>query len=243
MDESIEVTRSDEERTNQQEYQQRIGSLMYLMTGTRPDLAFAIGKLSQFCHDPTVRHANAVNRVFRYLAGTIELGLRFQKDGDPVAYSDAAYGDDKKDRKSTHGHVLMMGQAACIWSSKKQRGVATSTTEAEYVALTAATKTTVWTTRWLEELRVRSSDDDPILLLGDNKASLALAKNPEHHQRTKHIDIQYHYIREVLADGAVCIDFVPTASQAADILTKPLSKPAFERGRTMLGLYSLTVDH
>lgn len=240
--ESITAARPDEEQADQRAYQQRIGSLMYLMTGTRPDLAFAIGKLSQYCHAPTVRHANAVNRVLRYVAGTTDLGLCYRRDGAPVAYSDSAYGDDKLDRKSTYGHVLMSGQAACIWSSKKQRGVATSTTEAEYVALTEAAKTIVWTTRWLQELHFRTPDEDPIRLLGDNKASLALAKNPEYHQRTKHIDIQYHYIREVLEDGAIRLDYVPTAEQAADIFTKPLTNQAFQRCKELLGLYSLTGD-
>ena len=98
----------------------------------------------------------------------------------------------------------------------------------------------VWTTRWLREVYVRDPEDDPIRLLGDNKGSLDLTKNPEHHQRTKHIDIQYHYIREVVADHAVDIVFVPTEDQAADILTKPLTKHAFERGRRMLGVYALT---
>ena len=147
--ESIEPSRPDEERTNQRAYQQRIGSLMYLMTGTRPDLAFAIAKLSQHCHDPTTRHANAVTRVLKYVAGTLDYGLVFKQGGDTVAYSDSAFGDSKLDRKSTYGHVVLRGQAACIWSSRKQRSVATSIIEAEYVALTEAAKTVVWTTRWL----------------------------------------------------------------------------------------------
>ena len=237
--ESIQPGQPDEERTDQRAYQRRIGSLMYLMTGTRPDLAFAIGKLSQFCHDPTVRHANAVNRVLKYVAGTTDYGILFQRDDSTVAYSDAAYGDDKTDRKSTYGHVVLRGGGACIWTSKKQRGVATSTTEAEYVGLTEAAKTVVWLTRWLDELAFRRTDDAPIQLLGDNKASLALVKNPEYHQRTKHIDIQYHYVRQVYEDGLIGLDFTPTASQAADILTKPLTSQAFDRGRRLLGLYDL----
>ena len=237
--ESIQPGRPDEERTDQRAYQRRIGSLMYLMTGTRPDLAFAIGKLSQFCHDPTVRHANAVNRVLKYIAGTINYGIRFEIDDSTMAYSDAAYGDDKEDRKSTYGHVVLRGGGSCIWTSKKQRGVATSTTEAEYVGLTEAAKTVVWLTRWLNELAFRKPNDAPIQLLGDNKASLALVKNPEYHQRTKHIDIQYHYVRQVYEDGLIGLEFVPTASQAADILTKPLAPQAFERGRRLLGLCDL----
>ena len=148
-------------------------------------------------------------------------------------------GDDKEDRKSTHSHVLLHGSAACIWSSKKQRGVATSTTEAEYVALTATAKTIVWTTRWLEELLFRGPQDDPIKLYSDNQSSIALVKNPEYHQRTKHIDIQYHYIRQVYEDGLIDLEYIATGDQAADILTKPLTLSKFKHGRKLLGLYSL----
>lgn len=238
--ESLDPARPDEERTDQHAYQKRVGSLMYLMTGTRPDLAFAVSKLSQFCHDPTVRHANALNRVLRYVSGTVNHGLCFRSEGSPVIYSDSAYGDDKNDRKSTYGHALLYGQAACTWTSKKQRGVATSTTEAEYVALTEAAKTIVWTTRWLQEVLQRDLPNGPIRLLGDNKGSLALVKNPEHHQRTKHIDIQYHYVRQVYEDGLLQADYVPTSDQAADILTKPLTTQPFQHCRELLGVYDLT---
>ena len=98
----------------------------------------------------------------------------------------------------------------------------------------------VWTTRWLEELFFRKANDDPMQLFGDNKASLALVKNPEYHQRIKHIDIRYHYVRQVYEDGLIGLKFVPTANQAADILTKPLTTQAFKRGKELLGLYDLT---
>lgn len=107
---TINAARSNEERSDQHQYQWKIRSLMYLMKGTRPDLAFAVGKLSQFSSDPIVRHANAVTQVLRYIAGTINFGIYFKSDGGAVAYLDSAYGDDKKDRKSTYGHVLMYGQ-------------------------------------------------------------------------------------------------------------------------------------
>ena len=144
---SLGPSQPDEARASQQDYQRRIGSLMYLMTCIRPDLAFAVSKLSQFCTDPTVRHMNALNRVLRYLRGTTYYGLRYQATGDPVGYADSAYGDDKNDRKSTYGFVLLCGQAACIWYSHKQRDVTTSTTEAEYVSLTEAGKTIVWASK------------------------------------------------------------------------------------------------
>ena len=240
---SLAPSQPDETRACQQDYQKRIGSLMYLMTCTRPDLAFAVSKLSQFCTDPTVRHMNALNRVLRYLRGTTHYGLRYQATGDPVGYADSAYGDNKEDRKSTYGFSLLCGQAACIWYSHKQRDVTTSTTEAEYVSLTEAGKTIVWATKWMKGLRFMPANGDPITLFGDNKGSNALTANPEHHSRTKHIDIKYHYIRQLVDDKDVSIQYIPTAEMAADILTKPLATNAFERGRQLLGMYDCSCKY
>ena len=234
---AIEPPQPDEARACQQDYQRRIGSLMYLMTCTRPDLAFAVSKLSQFCTDPTVRHMNALNRVLRYLRGTTCYGLRYQAMGDPVGYADSAYGDNMADRKSTYGFALLCGQAACIWYSHKQRDVTTSTTEAEYISLTEAGKTVVWATKWMKGLRFMPGNGNPITLFGDNKGSNALTVNPEHHARTKHIDIKYHYIRQLVEDKDIDIQYIPTAAMAADILTKPLATKVFEEGRRLLGMH------
>lgn len=238
---SIAVAHPEEARADQREYQRRIGSLMYLMIGTRPDLAFAIGKLSQFCIDSTIRHMNALNRVLEYVRGTTYLGLRYQSSGEPIGYSDSAYGDDQEDRKSTYGFAFLCGQAACIWYSRKQRDVCTSTTEAEYVGMSEAGKSIVWATRWLKGLRLMSMNHDPIKLLGDNKGSIHLSKNPEYHRRTKHIDIKYHYIRQLVEDKDLTIDYIPTAQMAADILTKPLNMKLFSECRRLLGMYDCSI--
>ena len=226
-----------EPRTDQLEYQKRIGSLMYAMTSTRPDIAFAIGKLSQFSHDPGVKHRVALDRVIRYLKGTASLGLVYgpsPKGNTPIGYADAAYADSSENRKSTHGMTLLLANSACIWTSKKQRTVSTSTTEAEYVSQCQASKQLVWAGRWLQQLGIR--ERGAIELRCDNQGAIALVRNPENHSRTKHIDVQYHYIREVVEDGLIQISYVPTNEMAADILTKPLTKAAFERGRALLGM-------
>ena len=234
------LTPSDhsEIRTSQLEYQKRIGSLMYAMVGTRPDIAFAVCKLSQYCQDPSLRHRIALDRVLRYLKGTIDLALVYDhsKAGHPVCYADAAYGDDVVDRKSTYGHTLLIGNASVTWASKKQRTTASSTTEAEYIALCQASKNIIWATRWIKELNFGHVSDLPIQLFGDNQGSLDIIKNPEHHSRTKHIDIQYHYIREVVADGLVKTSYVPTREMVADILTKPTKPDIFVPLRAKLGL-------
>ena len=237
--EALTPARPEEERANQLAYQKRIGSVMYAMIGTRPDIAFAVGKLSQFSHDPTTRHMNALNRVLRNLKGTADLALIYESDtafSTPICYADAAYGDDKVDRKSTYGTTMMMGNGAVMWTSKKQRTTSTSTTEAEYVALCHASKDIVWATRWIKELRFKDVLTEPMVLAGDNKGSHDLIKNPEHHSRTKHIDVQYHYIREVVEDGTATIKYVPTKEMVADIFTKPLTLATFNDMRGRLGL-------
>lgn len=120
---ALSPSKSDEARTDQLEYQRRIGSLMYAMVATRPDIAFAVGKLSQYSHDPCVCHRVALDRVLRYLRGTIDHALVYDFNGldcDPVSYADAAYGDDPDDRKSTNGHTMLIGNGSIMWSSKKQ---------------------------------------------------------------------------------------------------------------------------
>lgn len=228
-----------EPRTDAFEYQQRVGKVMYAMTGTRVDLAQSMGKLSQYCQDPAVRHRTAMDRLLRYLNGTVDLTLVFDftdPGGYPVCYADASYGDDKIDRKSTYGHTLLIGNASVTWTSKKQRTIATSTTEVEYVAMCQASKNILWATRRINELGFDRVSRLPIQLFGDNQGTLDLIKNPEHHSRTKHIDVQYHYIREAVAYGHVKTVYIPSRDMIADILTKPTKPEVFTRLRAMLGL-------
>lgn len=164
----------------------------------------------------------------RYLRGTSKLGLVYDGSDlkiDPVGYADAAYADSSDNRKSTHRMALLLANSACIWTSTKQRTISSSTTEAEYIAQCQALKQLVWAGRWLQQLGFR--EGRPIELWCDNQGAIALIKNLKHHSCTKHIDVQYHYIREVIEDGLVQISYVPTAEMAADILTKPLTKAIF----------------
>ena len=150
---------------------------MYLNQATRPDLSFAISKLSQFCTDPTVRHWNVLLRVLRYLKNAPNLGLFFRKDGDgPIHFADAAFADERSDRKSTYGYCMINAGAACVWYSRKQRSVATSTVEAEYMALCEGCKSSIWAHRWMLETGLYQ-DKRPISLYGDNRGSIDLTKN------------------------------------------------------------------
>ena len=131
---------------------------------------------------------------------------------------------------------MMNSGTACVRYSRKQRSVATSTVEAEYMALSEGCKAAIWAARWIAETGLEASKD-PITLLGDNSGSLSLSKNPENHSRTKHIEVQYHFVREKVAEGLVLVNYVSTKDQLADILTKPLKKPLFESFRSRIGLH------
>ena len=152
-------------------------------------------------------------------------------------YSDSDYAADIEDRKSTHGYAYLMAGAAISWCSQKQASTSTSTTEAEYVGLCNATKFAAWLTTWLTGAnRECFYDDMRIQLYGDNQSALKLVKNPEFHARTKHIDVQYHYVREALEDGLLDLAYIPTSEMAADIFTKPLQKEKFQYCLFLLGL-------
>ena len=241
IDGAAGMTKADdnEPRTNQHEYQQLIGGIMFLNIATRPDLAFAISKLSQWSSDPCIRHRNAVGHALRYLNGTADMALVFRRNGcKPEYYSDAAFADNVADRRTTAGFVARYADAACVWHSRKQNTVATSTTEAEYMALSEGCKSALWTDRWIRSLGY--STDQPLTLLGDNNGSIALTKNPEHHRRTKHIDIQYHYVREKVDEGLVRVEYTDTTRQLADGFTKALKLQPFTRSRESLGLTPLS---
>ena len=245
--------KSSDELVDPTFYRQIVGSLMYLMIGTRPDLAAAIGIISQFSANPRKSHLGAAKRILRYLKGTINLKLKLGNattatattaaTADPATtikisgYSDANWGNDINTRRSTSGYIFYIAGGVVSWSSKRQATVALSSTEAEYMALTHATKETVWLRALLGELGFHQGD--PSTIFEDNQSCIALARNPVHHARTKHIDIRHHYIREKLESGEVTLRYVNTKEMVADAFTKPLPKPQFE---FLVGLMNLCTE-
>ncbi len=153
---------------------------------------------------------------------------------NPVAYVDADWANNVANRKSITGYLVKIGIGAYVWKSKRQATIALSTTEVEYMALTKVSQECIWIRSFLQELKLGTRD--PIIIHEDNQSCIALAKNPMHHERTKHIDIKYHFIREKVANKQVLIEYVETEEQIADILTKPLTKGPFEHLREKLGL-------
>eukprot|EP00731_Ephydatia_muelleri_P036346 Em0239g7a len=217
-------------------YQSMVGSLLYAAIATRPDIAQAVGAVSKFNSCPTETHLTGVKRILRYLKGTINLGLKFEKTADSsiIGFSDADWAGDLDNRHSTSGNLFVMSGGAISWLSKKQPVVALSTTEAEYVALGAATQEVVWLRRLLSD--IKASPKMPTIISEDNQGTIAIARNPVYHARTKHIDIKYHYVREALMDGVIDLVYCPTQQMTADILTKPLSRDRFETLRHEMGL-------
>ena len=203
-------------------YREAIGSLMYASVATRPDISFAVSTLSQFLNNPGHAHWEAVKRIFRYLSGTRDYELTYGVERhDLLGYTDAD-GAVQEHRHAISGNVFLLDGGAISWSSRKQELVTLSTAEAEYVAATHAAKEAIWLRKLIFE--IFPTLKAPTTLYCDNQAALRLATDDNYHARTKHIDIRYHFIRYVVASGALQLVYCPTDDMTADILTKGLPK-------------------
>ncbi|KAB2612930.1 hypothetical protein D8674_035246 [Pyrus ussuriensis x Pyrus communis] len=219
-------------------YRSIVGALQYL-TFTRPDIAFSVHQVCQFMQAPMNSHFTAVKRILRYLKGTMHLGLTYSKgDLSLKSFSDADWAGDPNDRRSTTGLVVFLGTNPISWSSKKQQTVSRSSTEAEYRALSSTAAELDWIQQLLAFLKV-SVCSSPVLFC-DNLSAIALSFNPVQHQRTKHIEIDVHFVRERVAKNKLIVQFVSSQEQFADILTKGLSAPLFRIHCTNLMLGSST---
>ena len=229
------VTAADIDAMKAKPYKSAVGSIMYAMLGTRPDIAYAITALSQFNSNPGEKHWKGVKRLLRYLRATIDYKITYggpQQKAAMIAYCDSDWGQNHDDRRSVTGYVFLLCGAAVSWQAKKQPTVALSTVEAEYMAATEAAREAIWWRSFLAELGL--SLPSPSAILSDSQGAIALAKNPAHHSRTKHIDIKHHFVREQVAAGVVVMNHIPTEQMAADILTKPLSRERHLKLASML---------
>ena len=206
-------------------FRSMVGGLQYL-TFTRPDLAYSVQQVCQFMSHPTQHHLVVAKRILRYLKGTLHHGINFQAGSlDLSAYCDADWAGDPLDRKSIIGMVVFLGHSPVTWSAKKQFTVPRSSTEAEYRALATTATELSWLRMILKDLGIFLSL--PPMLWCDNVSALALASNPIFHARTKHIEVDYHYIREKVLSKELKVHFISTLDQIADIFTKALSSPCF----------------
>jgi hypothetical protein len=217
-------------------YKSAVGSLMYAMTSTRPDISYSVSAVSKYCSNYGPAHWQAVKRILRYLKGTAHYRLKLggTTSATLTGYCDADWAGDLDDRRSTSGYVFYIGNGVVSWSSKKQPTVALSTVEAEYMSSTHATKEAIWLKQLLAEIEIHL--DGPVLMYNDNQGCIQLAKNPAQHQRTKHIDLRHHYIREKLESGEITLQYCSTEDMVADLLTKALSKDKHNKCLDGLGL-------
>eukprot|EP00253_Pinus_taeda_P022152 PITA_22152 len=213
-------TQEEEEDMSRVPYASAVCSLMYAMVCTRPNIAHAVGVLSRFMSKPGKEHWTAVKRVFRYLHGT----------------SDYDWAGDLDQRRSTSGYVFNLLGGAVSWMSKKQSVVALSTTEAEYMAATHTSKEAVWMQRLCSSMGLVQG---AIRIDCDSQSAIFLAKNPAYHSKTKHIDVQYHFVRDMIEDKKVLLVKVDTLKNTADALTKSVSFEKFFWCRETMGVSGL----
>jgi len=219
------------------EYRTLVGSLQYLSL-TRPDIAFSTNKLAQFMQHPRTTHRSALKRVLCYLAGSCNKGIFISATASLTfhAYSDADWAGDKDDYISTTGYLLYLDRTPISWSSRKQRSVARSSTEAEYKALANTASELLWVLSLFTELG-HIPTANPVIYC-DNLGATSLSANPVFHSRMKHIALAYHFVRENVQKGKFRVSFVSTDDQLADILTKPLLHPRLDSLLSKLPLSS-----
>ncbi|XP_047115714.1 secreted RxLR effector protein 161-like [Schistocerca piceifrons] len=222
-------------------YQQAVGSLLYLAQSTRPYVSYAVEVLSRFNSNYRKIHWEAVKRIMQYIKGTVNVGQTFRKSGttEIESFCDADYASDLHQWLSTTGYIFKLAGTAVSWTSKRQQTVALSTTEAEYMALSAAGQKAVYLQGLLRELCVTHSEKS-VSVCCDNRDAIALCHNGVHHPRTKHIDVRHHYIRDLIKTRKFSVKPVNIDKQQADFLTKVLPKRKHQWCCQAVGLSEFT---
>lgn len=226
-------------RVDATKYRSLIGGLRYLVN-TRPYIAYSVGVVSRHMETPTSLHMGAVKRILRYVKGTLDYGLRYTKGkGNYIlsGFSDSDFAGDKEDRKSTGGMTFYLNENLITWVSQKQKCVALSSCEAEFMAANAAACQGIWLRNLLRQ--ITDLGPGPVIIYVDNKSTIDLSKNPVSHGRSKHIDIRFHFIRDCIERGDILVKYVKTGEQKADVLTKPMFTKKFEEMRGLLGVKDL----
>uniref|UniRef100_A0A6N2K750 Integrase catalytic domain-containing protein n=1 Tax=Salix viminalis TaxID=40686 RepID=A0A6N2K750_SALVM len=220
-------------------YRKIVGSLLYL-TATRPDLMYAASLLSRFMNQPTRKHMGVAKRVLRYVQGTLHYGIEYVRNQSStlVGFCDADWAGSEDDSLSTSGYAFSFGSGVFSWASVKQNTVALSTAEAEYVSASEATTQAIWPRFVLDDFGEMQTEATPMFC--DNMSSISMAKNPVFHQKTRHINRRFHFIREALQEGKISVKFCSSEDQLADIFTKALPKERFNQLRFKLGVKAKT---
>lgn len=217
-------------------YRATVGSLQYLAL-TRPDISYAVNRLSQYMNRPTSEYWQAVKGLLRYLAGTSSHGIFFHRrnNNNLHAFSDADWAGDPDDSVSTQAYIVYLGKNLISWPSKKQKGVARSLTEAEYRSVANTSAEVRWLCSLLDELGI--TVQSPPVIYCDNVGTTYLCANPIFHFRMKHLALDYHFIRNQITSGQLRVALVSNKDQLADALTKPLSRAPFTTLSSKIGVF------
>ena len=233
----LQPVESSEERLCNVPYREAVGSLMFLATVSRPDIAYAVNTASKFLNKSSEIHWRAVKRILAFLVGTKDSGLMYRSGrSEPqlIGYSDADFVSDIETRRSTTGYLFSLANGPVTWASQRQKLVVLSTTEAEFVAASAAAKEAIWLRILLAGMGCQSKQATELFV--DNQSTIGLAKNREFHKRTKHIDTRYHQLREISEAGILRVVWTSSETQRADILTKALLRNCFLAHCESIGL-------
>ncbi|XP_053968479.1 uncharacterized protein LOC128869905 [Anastrepha ludens] len=227
-------TKVDEEAMAKYPYQRLIGALIYLAVTTRPDIAFAVNHMSQFNTNYNVQHWGAAKRILRYLKGTRDHGLLYTKINKRLyGVVDADWGANLIDRRSYSGYAFVLAGASVSWEARKQRTVALSSTEAEYMAMTEATKEAMYLLGILKDLGISY---EKVTLFNDSQSVQELIQGLGYSSRTKHIDVRHHFVTECYHTGKIALTYMPTEDMPTDVLTKSLSSVKHCKCSTTLGM-------
>lgn len=237
MECNISLENGDQDQLSMYPYQNLIGSLMYLAVIARPDIAFSVSYLSQFNRSYSQLHWKHAKRILKYLKGTKHYCLRFSKENmELVGFVDADWGNNSIDRKSYTGYAFKFCGSVVSWQSCKQKTVALSSTEAEYMAISEAVKEAIYLKGLLYELMGTALC---VNLFSDNQGAIKLSANDTYHKRSKHIDIRHHFVRQVIAEKQIVLKHLPTHEMPADILTKSLPAVKHNYFSKMLGIHDM----
>ena len=214
-------------------YRQAVGSLLWLAGGTRPDISYSVSQVARFNANPGIEHWKAVVKLFRYLQGSINMGIKFSGNApfnlNPLVYvtgySDSDHGRCVDTRRSITGYLFLMSNGPVSWQSKQQTSVALSSMEAEYMALCAATQEAIWLRMVLTDFD--NTFNESLVIYEDNQSCIDYSNNPTNYKRTKHIDQRYHFVRDQALLRTIDIRKIPTQDNLADFLTKPLEVTKF----------------
>ena len=215
-------------------YRSIIRSLLYLKA-SRPDIAFSVGVCARYQANPKESHLTAIKRIIRYVNGTSNYGQWYSKDSNAclAGYSDADWAGSVDDRKSTSGGCFYLGNNLVSWMSKKQNSMSLSTAEAEYITAGSCCTQLLWMKKLLHDYGI---PQETMCVFCDNTSAINLSKNPVQHSKSKHIEIRYHFIRDLVEERVKCLEFIHTNNQKADIFTKPLDGPRLESLRKTINV-------